>query len=254
MTKNLYRSLIPADWSRIISPLLDLLFPPLCHCCRAFIPEPGQVRLCPDCLENALPIEGPLCNCCGRPFATAGGIDHLCGPCTLTPPTFVASRSALRYDKTTRELIHSFKYGYKVMLRRPLGLLAAPHLDPFVAGFGADLILPVPLHVKRLRQRGFNQSLLLAEIFASRWDIPLSRHNLRRTRWTEPQVNLSAAERAENVRGAFSLAKPEELAGKKVLLVDDVYTTGSTVKECCRVLQNQGGAVAAVLTLARGVD
>ncbi len=247
------RSRMPAALSRIVSPLLDLLFPPLCHCCRAFIPEPGEVRLCPSCREGALPIEGPLCSCCGRPFATPGGMDHLCGDCTLSPPPFVAARSALRYEKSTRELIHSFKYGYKVMLRRPLGLLAAPHLDHFVAGFGADLILPVPLHVKRLRQRGFNQALLVAEIFSRRWGIPLSRTDLRRTRWTEPQVTLSAAERAENVRGAFSLAKPAELAGKRVLLVDDVYTTGSTVKECSRVLR-EGGAVTAVLTLARGVD
>lgn len=254
MGQRVCHSRIQAAWSRFVSPFLDLLFPPICHCCRAFIPLPGEVRLCPGCLEGTLPIEGPLCGCCGRPFATAGGMDHLCGDCILDPPPFFAARSALRYEKSTRELIHSFKYGYKVMLRRPLALLAAPHLDRFVAGFGPDLILPVPLHVRRLRQRGFNQALLVAELFSSRWHIPLSRDNLRRTRWTEPQINLSATERADNVRGAFSLAHPECLAGKKVLVVDDVYTTGSTVKECCRVLMKEGGAVAAVLTLARGVD
>lgn len=248
--KSVFRSPLAACWSR----LLDLLFPPLCHCCRTFIPNPGEVRLCPECLEGAGPINGPICGCCGQPFATAGGMDHLCSNCILSPPQFAAARSALRYEKSTRELIHAFKYGYKVMLRRPISLLAAPQLESFVAGFAPELILPVPLHKRRLRQRGFNQSLLIAELFSGRWNIPLSRNNLRRTRWTEPQVSLSAAERAENVMGAFSLAKPELFAGKRVLLVDDVYTTGSTVKECSRVLQRDGEAVTAVLTVARGVD
>jgi ComF family protein len=165
----------------------------------------------------------------------------------------VAARSALRYEQTVRELIHSFKYGYKVQLRRPLGLLAAERFDGFVSDFGADLILPVPLHVRRLRQRGFNQALLLAELFSHRWGIPLSRNNLQRTRWTEPQVNLSAHERADNVKGAFSLRHPQEVAGKRVLLVDDVYTTGSTVKECCRSLRG-AGAETAVLTVAMATE
>jgi ComF family protein len=181
-------------------------------------------------------------------------MNHLCGSCILTPPPFVAARAPLRYEGTVRELIHRFKYSYRVQLRRPLGLLAAPHLDEFVARFGADLILPVPLHVRRLRQRGFNQALLLAELFARRWGVPVSRNNLQRIRWTEPQVNLSAAERADNVKNAFSLKDPEKLRGKSVLLVDDVYTTGSTVKECSRVLLREAGARTAVLTVAMATD
>jgi len=256
--KRLYSSLPPdpaAGSSRLYwSRLIDLVFPPLCYACRTILPAAGALKLCAACLATVQPICEPFCNCCGRPFATFGGENHLCGRCILSPPQFVAARAALRYENTTRELIHRFKYGYKVMLRRPLALLAAPRLDDFVAGFGADLILPVPLHVKRLRQRGFNQALLLAEIFSQRWHIPLSRNNLRRIRWTEPQVSLSAAERAENVKGAFSLARPGDFKGRRVLLIDDVYTTGSTVKECSRVLQKEGGAVTAVLTLATGVD
>lgn len=246
-------SLIPYFASGAWSSLLNLLLPPLCHSCRAPLHAPGEIRLCPDCLATVSEIGGPLCSCCGRPFATSDGIDHPCGECTLSPPPFLAARSALRYEKTVREMIHSFKYGYRVMLRRPLALLAAPRLDGFVAGFAPDLILPVPLHIKRLRQRGFNQAILLGELLSRRWRLPLIRDNLRRIRWTEPQVTLSAAERADNVRGAFSLANPERLEGKRVLLVDDVYTTGSTVKECSRVL-TAAGAVAAVVTLARGVD
>ncbi len=140
------------------------------------------------------------------------------------------------------------------MLRRPLGLLAAPCLDTFVHGFGADIMIPVPLHKKRLRQRGFNQAILLGEIFSKRWRVPLLRNNLQRTRWTEPQVNLAATARAENVKGAFALSDAAALAGKRVLLIDDVYTTGSTVKECARVLGKGGVTAVAVLTIARAVD
>jgi ComF family protein len=151
-------------------------------------------------------------------------------------------------------MIHQFKYGKKVMLRRPLGLLAAARLNAFAAGFGADLILPVPLHVRRLRERGFNQAILLGEVFSEKWGVDLSRNNLRRIRWTEPQVNLGAAERAANVRGAFAIDSAKEIAGKRVFLIDDVYTTGSTAKECSRVLMKAGAVSVAVLTVARGVS
>jgi ComF family protein len=149
-------------------------------------------------------------------------------------------------------MIHQFKYGKKVMLRRPLGLLGAAHLHAFATGFGADLILPVPLHIKRLRERGFNQAILIGEVFSEKWGVALSRNNLRRIRWTEPQVNLGAAERAANVKGAFAVDSANEITGKKVFLVDDVYTTGSTAKECSRVLMKAGAASVAVLTVARG--
>jgi len=149
-------------------------------------------------------------------------------------------------------MIHQFKYGKRVMLRRPLGLLAASRLNAFAGEFKADLILPVPLHTRRLRERGFNQAILLGEIFSKKWGVALSRNNLKRIRWTEPQVNLGAAERAANVRGAFAIASEKEIAGKRIFLVDDVYTTGSTAKECSRILMKSGAAVVAVLTVARG--
>jgi len=138
------------------------------------------------------------------------------------------------------------------MLRRPLGLLSAAYLDVFAREFGAALILPVPLHVRRLRERGFNQAILFGEIYAQRWGVALSRNNLRRIRWTEPQVNLGAKERAFNVKGAFAIDNENEISGKKIFLIDDVYTTGSTAKECCRVLLKAGATEVAVLTIARG--
>jgi len=248
--KKFYRFLLPIYWSRFV----NLIFPPLCHCCREFIPDNREVKICDDCLETAVPLVSPLCSCCGRPFPDFCGADHLCGRCITAPPSFSIARGALLFAGTTRELIHQFKYGGKAMLRRPLALLAAGCLDSFAAGFCADLLVPVPLHTRRLRQRGFNQAVLLGEILSKRWEVPLQRNNLQRNRWTEPQVNLTAAARAENVKGAFSLAAPAKIAGKRILLVDDVYTTGSTVRECSRIMMAAGAAEIAVITVARAAE
>jgi ComF family protein len=164
------------------------------------------------------------------------------------------ARSALLFDGTTRNLIHQFKYSGKTLLRRPLAILTAERLDTFARECLPDLLLPVPLHKKRLQQRGFNQALLLGELFAKRWRIGLQRNNLRRIRWTEPQVNLSGVERHENVKGAFALADPAAIARQRILLVDDVYTTGSTVQECARVLIQGGAAAVTVITIARAAE
>lgn len=239
---------------RLLAPLLDTLFPPICYLCREYLPGTDGVQLCAGCLAKTPPLLSPKCSCCGEPFKTPAGADHLCGACITTPPPFSSARAALLFEGSSRELIHQFKYGKRVLLRRPLGLLAAAHLDDFARDFKAELIVPVPLHSKRLRQRGFNQAILLGEIFSQRWGVPLSRNNLRRIRWTEPQVNLGAAERAANVKGAFAVSRAEEIAGLRILLVDDVYTTGSTVKECCRVLRKGGAAEVAVVTIARGIS
>jgi ComF family protein len=114
-----------------------------------------------------------------------------------------------------------------------------------------DMVMPVPLHTKRLRMRGFNQALLLAVGAAERFNIPLVYDNLVRVRYTRPQVELSGLERTANVQGAFQLARPDAVEDKRILLVDDVYTTGSTMNECAKVLKDTGAAAVIVLTLAR---
>lgn len=138
-------------------------------------------------------------------------------------------------------------------MRRPLALLALEHLELFIRQSGADLILPVPLHRRRLRSRGFNQALLLAELFSQNCHLPLDRHNLRRVRWTEPQVNLAAGQRRDNVKGAFAVTHAERLYGRRLLLVDDVCTTGSTVEECAVILKKAGAVDVTVVTVARAV-
>ena len=172
----------------------------------------------------------------------------------MEPPRFTAARAAAVFDGPVRELIHRLKYDGRFQHSRPLALLASQRLAPFVREFPADLLIPVPLHVKRLRQRGFNQAVLLGEHLGREWRLPLCRRNLRRIRWTEPQINLTAAERVSNVRGAFRVADPALVKDRRIILVDDVYTTGSTAAECARVLFKAEAAAVVVVTIARAMQ
>lgn len=232
--------------------LLDLFFPPLCHCCKVFIPDAGDVLLCPECLKNISFLTSPLCSSCGTPFGTEDGRDHVCGHCLKHPPNHV-SRSATLYAGPIQELIHRFKYGHKVHLSEPLGLLLAGALAQFRAEAAPGLVVPVPLHRKRLRQRGFNQSQLIAAVLAKKWRLPLEVGNLRRVRWTEPQTSMDARERRENVIGAFAVRKVKRVEGQRVLLVDDVFTTGSTLRACAEALTEAGAAEVIAVTVARSV-
>lgn len=238
----------------MLKALLDTIFPPLCHACKAYLTDPETLHLCTQCMQKVEPISSPLCTICGAPFATEGGADHKCGRCSEAPPPFAAARAAVVYDGVVQELIHTFKYDLKVQLRLPLALLTLRLLTPFIQTKNPDLVLPVPLHSKRLRARGFNQALLLGEKMAKEWNIPLSRRNLLRTRWTEPQIHLAAADRIANVRGAFALAHPEEIGNRRIVLIDDVYTTGSTAAECAKTLMLAGAKEVVVVTVARALS
>lgn len=230
--------------------LLDLALPPRCHLCRSFIPAAGPLHLCPACYDGLPFIAPPCCSICGQPLDSAGG-NHPCGDCLLHPPPWEAAQAALVYDGGCRELIHAFKYRQRFHLRRPLALLTAQRLAAFAAASNADLLAPVPLHPRRLRQRGFNQSLLLAEILEKTWQLPLQRQLLERTRYTTSQTELSAEQRATNLRDAFAVSAPEHSNGKRVLLVDDVFTTGVTLAECSRCLLQAGAAAVLCVTVAR---
>uniref|UniRef100_A0A831UEN5 ComF family protein n=1 Tax=Geobacter metallireducens TaxID=28232 RepID=A0A831UEN5_GEOME len=234
----------------LLRAFLDVLFPPLCHLCKAPVTGAGPLHLCDACLGAMTPITSPLCPLCGVPHGTEGGIDHPCGSCILKPPPFDAARGALLYAGPVQELIHRHKYGHKAHLRRPLALLAIRHLTPFVQSVSPHVIVPVPLHRTRLRERGFNQAVLMGAVLAREWRLPLLRDALRRVRPTVAQATLSARERRANVRGAFAVADPGRVAEKRVLLVDDVATTGSTAAECARVLKGAGAGAVFVATVA----
>jgi ComF family protein len=234
--------------------LLDLVFPPACHLCRSPVAGgPDVIHLCPRCRGTFRPVTSPLCHCCGQPFVSTVLEDHCCGECTVSPPPFTAARAAYRYEGGMHDLVHRFKYGKRVRLRRPLAQLLAEQLTPFVREAAPDLLVPVPLHLQRLRWRGFNQAVLMGDLLSGWWGIPLCRDALRRRRPTGEQAALDALARVRNVRGAFEVACPGAVQGRRILLLDDVYTTGSTAGECARVLRRVGSGEVFVATVARAV-
>jgi ComF family protein len=236
--------------NRFVRSCFDFLFPPLCHICHAFIPDATELHICTTCREKLSYVVSPLCPLCGIPFAGVG-TDHICGSCQIRAPHFDYARAHLLYEGAGRDLIHAFKYSYKTHLRRPLGLLLLEGLEGFLRDQAADLLIPVPLHRTRLRSRGFNQAQLLCAMVSERLSIPVMPDGLARTRPTQPQVELSALERRNNVKGAFAVRHPVQVAGRRILLLDDVMTTGSTVDECAGELKKCGATLVTVVTVAR---
>ena len=232
----------------------DIFFPPVCLVCNTGLGEvPGrrQISLCADCLAQVVVLHEPLCRWCGITFPGAAGSNHLCGYCLQHEWHFTGARSVIQYQGVLAGTIQSFKYGDN---RSALPTFAAlkeslPHLRDMML---PDLLLPVPLHRKRLRQRGFNQALLLTKAFFPDQHAKINSTALIRTRWTEAQTGLSGAARRKNIKGAF-MAASDKVAGQKILLIDDVFTTGTTVNECARVLCKAGAKEVRVLTLARAV-
>ena len=241
------------DW------LIDWLYPPRCRACAGRIDGRDSEYFCAPCWQQIQPVVHPLCNVCGRPFPDASGDDHTCGVCLERPPRFVAARAWVCYPREDlaehplRQVVQKYKYGRKVSLGKPLGRLLARGCREFLGACQADLIVPVPLHAKRLRWRGFNQSLLLAKQVGGFYGLPVDPFILRRGKETPPQTQLPEDERRRNVRGAFALHPDKSVKGKTVLLVDDVYTSGATVNECSRTLKRGGAKEVYVLTLARAV-
>ncbi|HAO92656.1 MAG TPA: amidophosphoribosyltransferase [Deltaproteobacteria bacterium] len=234
--------------SFMLNALLDIFVPPVCPLCEEAIKKGA---LCGDCLAlfEKEKISGPFCTTCGEPFASDTGGAHRCGRCSSVDPPFVEARSAFLYEGRVRDAVHSFKYGGRVTLGVSLALLMCGTTSP---PKDLDLIVPVPLHRERLKSRGYNQSLLIARAVSKIITAPLDCLHLRKTRLTADQVDLTAREREENVRGAFE-ADASAFKNKTVLLIDDVLTTGSTVRECSKTLSRAGARVF-ILTLARAAS
>jgi ComF family protein len=178
---------------------------------------------------------------------------RLCGACRLHPPAFSYARAGARYGDLVREALHAFKFGGRRALAAPLGDLLAEAVQGGLPLGLPDLLLPVPLHPRRERERGFNQSLLLARRLGRAWGRPVRDDVLSRVVATPSQTALAAAARRGNVRGAFRLRHPELIAGRHVVVVDDILTTGATLSECARTLQEGGPTTVGVLTVARVV-
>lgn len=236
---------------RFLDAFLDFFFPGRCLVCGKDVIN--TQRICESCLLNIKYISSPICLKCGIPFNSGTGRDHLCGTCLTTKIYFTKARAVGFYEGVLQEAIHQFKYNKKTFLAKPLA--------SFMVNCGLDSIdlesynflVPVPLHPKRLRERGFNQALSLAKYIGKKCRIPIDYLSLKRVRWEEPQINLSKKERERNVRGAFSLYNKDRFKGSNILLIDDVYTSGATVNECAKVLIKARTASVDVLTLCRAV-
>lgn len=241
----------------ILAPLIDLIYPPRCGVCQAFllenraIHEGLEIGFCRDCYSAFREVASPLCPFCGRPFASGGGEDHTCEHCLLKRPHYDIARAPYLFEGPLMTAIHDLKYGKKSHLARSLGPLLASYAANWLGPSDGLLVMPVPLHPQRLRERGFNQSLLLARHVASRIGADVDCLSLRRTRLTRPQTQLTSDERRKNVRRAFSVVEKANLKGRAVLLIDDVATTGSTLNECARALKKAGVKEVYGLVLAR---
>ncbi|MCB9947377.1 MAG: ComF family protein [Rhodospirillaceae bacterium] len=228
---------------------LDIVLPPRCLACGTTIGATGA--LCHACWQQVTFLEPPLCACCGWPFDYAMAEGAVCGACTATPPRFDRARAAIAYDDGSRAMVLGFKHGDQTH--------AAAAFAGWMARAGADLLrgdavlAPVPLHRSRLFRRRYNQAALLAIALGRLAGCPVVPDLLVRRRRSPGQGHLSRTERRANVKGAFAVRRSaaDRVAGRRIVLVDDVLTTGATAGECTATLRRAGAAAVDVLTLAR---
>lgn len=237
--------------------LLDLLLPPKCLKCAEVVDRVHAI--CPDCWKNIQFLSDPKCSVCGYPFGIETGTDfsligeNKCAACQKSDRPFTKAVSAMRYDDESRKMIIGFKHNDRLEYAQYFAnLLKMAGKDIFSE---CDIIIPVPLHPKRLLQRRYNQSAVLSRILARDLNIKHKPRMLERTKNTPPQQG-NIKKRSLNVRGAFKVGTgfKERLKDKKVLLIDDVYTTGATVENCARTLKRAGAAEIYVATVFRTVS
>jgi ComF family protein len=227
------------QWRRLRNALLDMLYPPRCVSCGLSGPW-----WCSACTAQVQVIDRAVCPRCGRP--QAGSV--VCPQCRHSPLEIDGIRSAVMFQGPLREAIHHLKYNGRISLAEPLGKFLIECWR--ASDLPAEVIVPVPLHEARLRERGYNQSALLARELARASGLPIMEDAVRRVKATVPQVTLNAVERRANVHEAF-LARADLVRGRRVLLVDDVCTTGATLEACSRALGQAGAASVWALTLGR---
>jgi ComF family protein len=240
----------PSAVARWLDPLLDLVFPALCPVCQIRSDDARHRPFCAACWRALPLLSGPVCRVCGAPFAGLGA-DERCPACRRGAPPVAFLRAVAAYRDGMRAAIHAFKYQRRAVLAAPLGRLLADAGEPLLPAAFVDAVVPVPLHPLRLAERGFNQAELLARPCAARWGVPLRPRALGRARPTRPQAELDAAARRANVAGAFIVERPAETRGQRLLLVDDVLTTGATVQAAAEALLRSGATAVGVLVLAR---
>ncbi|HUA35879.1 MAG TPA: ComF family protein [Candidatus Binataceae bacterium] len=236
--------------------LVNFLYPPRCAACDAPFDISTDYRVCGDCLARVEPVPGPHCEICGGPLESVMNEERLCARCIAEPPSFRRAVAIARYRSRAEDepgtlpaLLRRHKYGLDQAVGRALAEYLGDELPIHPQDY--DVVVPIPLHRRRLWWRGFNQSALLASEIAARLALPLDVSVVMRTRFTPPQTARDHDAGKRNVRRAFMVARPARIASKRILLVDDVMTTGATVDECSRAMLAAGAACVDVFTLAR---
>jgi ComF family protein len=230
--------------------LSDLFFPPACAFCEAAIVE-SDAFLCEACADSMDRVSEPICVQCGLPvpgLAIQGS--DTCGRCLADPPSYERARYAVYYQGRVRDALLRFKFAGALHVAAALSQILTEAYRRYFQSGDFDLIVPVPIHRSRLIHRGFNQVVVLAQELSRDTRIPLDRTSFKKTKDTPPQVGLTRPARVKNLRGSFGIPRQDRIRGRKVLLVDDVATTGSTIAEAAKAIKRGGAARVDVLVLA----
>jgi competence protein ComFC len=232
---------------------LGFVYPEICQLCKTARAGPQEGFVCRECRAQVRPIVAPFCQRCGFPFSGAITQTFTCDNCRELEYDFISARSAVKAQDQVLEAIHQYKYHRALWFEPFLVDLFVPCAAAALKSSDWDWIVPVPLHPLKQREREFNQAERFARPLSVATGIPFNEHLLRRARPTATQTRLSRDERVANMRNAFSLRKRPGLEGRRVVLVDDVFTTGATTNNCAKVLRAGGAAQVCVWTVARGV-
>ena len=233
----------------IFETAIVFLYPAKCRVCEEFLGVASLPYICANCWQNMQFLEPPWCDICGTPEANGR-----CDECATSPPRYGKLRSIAFYHTTLQQAIHLFKFEKKKVLAQYIIQLINAHIPADCEMAEYDFVLPIPIHKKRLRERGFNQATLLANGIATVEGIPVLTDTLVRKRHTVAQSSLDREARQQNIVGAFEVRNPDIISGKRLLVIDDVFTTGATIREAVSELWTADPAEIDVLTLARTLD
>lgn len=239
--------------SEISRAILNLVYPIYCQGCRGKLPYDNNRYLCQECLEQIKLNRPPFCIRCGRPLSGGEDTKTLCPDCLNKNRHFERAWQCCQYQGLIKELIHKFKYERKLFLKGALIEILDNFTRTCIDYKDIEAIIPVPMHQVNTSRRGFNQAAILSEGLSKKLGVGFSGSCLFKIRRTKQQVNLDKVARFNNIKAAFRAKKDVGLKGKRLLLVDDVFTTGATAEECSKALTAAGAKAVWVLTLARGM-
>lgn len=247
--KKVGSSILASNISEFINGITNLIFPKksVCIFCKKPLLFIEEHEICKDCMSKLMYLSPPLCDICGKPLAD---LNNLCQECKCSQIYFEKAASVFHYAGLIQSMIYRLKYDGDKDIACPIGLFMSHEVKGRGWHRDLEMIIPVPLHAERLYQRGFNQSLLLSEIIGRECRLDVRDDILKRIRYTESQINFSKFDRIINVKNAFYIENNKSVINKKILIVDDIMTTGATLNECSRILKQAGAKEVYCITVA----